>query len=1413
MLLEFGENTSPLYLNIKTAAHNSASFVITRGYHGSNTASIHCTGSTYTANGGYPNLRGIRVIKSGTAYKVIIRLFRSGSHTSFELHARAWGGHETGDISFETTLTDTFTETVALGEIADLSQSSSLSAAYSRDTLWADSAKARFGNASDLQIYHDGSNSYIQTTTTSAGDLYIKSQGSGHDLYLQATDDIFIRPQNGENGIVVVGDGEVKLYHNNNKKLETTSSGADVTGTLNLDNLTINGAQGSDGQVLTSTGSGIAWEDASGGSSGISQSDADNRYVQLTGSTMTGDLVMQDEMINFAAGNPELPNFRGKRSNTRLNDRDWDTEGAWSYTTFENSTTDRPRDGLHNGNGLLTFNTHSGDGTNNYMHQMAFCTSPGTLHHRNRSGGSWGSWYEIAQTNRPLTGYLQATAYHDASDTSYYLDPASTGTSLNVAGNVALGGGTLQTYHSNITSVLALDDQTSLFTRADQLFLANNCFYNSSDAGTAIEAGKTSLVQLDRDKIRFYFTASASAGATVSFQEKFRLNDSGNATIAGTLTVGSNTVIDTARRGYFASLQHSGVISFLDGSQGTTGSGAQGINVRHLFASGSYNTTPGQGDVWATSDMRAPIFYDYNDTAYYVDAASRSNLAVLDLNEGQVWDATTQGTSKGSLHIDPNTGTDNAGGAITFGASDASGGTNAQAGIYIRSDGSYGTRMHFSTTDSYATGSKTAMNIQQNGQVNITRSNLIVNSDVRTPIFYDSNNTSYFLDPNGTSSLYGLSVNQTISGTVTDSLRLVREDNRTISPSELAAGRLKFGFTSFANNNSAPYADFLHLRSYTDSSGGNDTLIMVKKANPSGVRVWNQSWGSSTAYSNYIDLIDSGSNNQTKTGHLQSDVSFRAPKFFDSSDTAYFVSPASTSILDIVQANYFRASTTSTSDPVLRLTDAGVADYDVVFPDTNTYRLETTTSSTKTFRLHNAGSGNFKMQADEFVKTGGTSSQYLMADGSVSTSANDSTKLPLAGGTMTGTLNAKTLQTRNTFPEAHNSYDLGTSGVRYRNVYAVNLYGDGSNITGISASGAGKLTDGGNASTHPGTSCLLYTGQTSAGADVLGMPTVNNANGIITLNKHAGEYNSQLGFSSNGKIYYRNFNNTAINNTTAWTQIAFISDANNKLPLAGGTMTGTIDSHRNDSQTVLLSGNSSASNADQFRINHSFANVEIRNLRGNLNLFPTSTCNLGYGTAIKLATTSGGVSVTGSVSASSTIGNLAVGTNGQQMEYGDTGKTTLRFDADRWRLFAGAGSGEVFTVQQNGRVGINDSTPDYTLDVNGNVSNISIYASHDVAAYSDARVKTDVETIPNALDKVNKLRGVTFKRTDEGSSDKRMMGVIAQEVKDIIPEVVNKRESDGHYSVSYGNMVGVLIEAVKELTAEVNDLKEQLKNK
>ena len=93
----------------------------------------------------------------------------------------------------------------------------------------------------------------------------------------------------------------------------------------------------------------------------------------------------------------------------------------------------------------------------------------------------------------------------------------------------------------------------------------------------------------------------------------------------------------------------------------------------------------------------------------------------------------------------------------------------------------------------------------------------------------------------------------------------------------------------------------------------------------------------------------------------------------------------------------------------------------------------------------------------------------------------------------------------------------------------------------------------------------------------------------------------------------------------------------------------------------------------------------------------------------------------------------------------------------------------------------------------------SITASGNITAYSDARLKSNVLTLVNALDKVSKLRGVSFDKDGEHG-----IGVIAQEVQKVIPEVV----MEGVYlSVAYGNLIGLLIEAIKELKIEVDDLK------
>ena len=94
-----------------------------------------------------------------------------------------------------------------------------------------------------------------------------------------------------------------------------------------------------------------------------------------------------------------------------------------------------------------------------------------------------------------------------------------------------------------------------------------------------------------------------------------------------------------------------------------------------------------------------------------------------------------------------------------------------------------------------------------------------------------------------------------------------------------------------------------------------------------------------------------------------------------------------------------------------------------------------------------------------------------------------------------------------------------------------------------------------------------------------------------------------------------------------------------------------------------------------------------------------------------------------------------------------------------------------------------------------------IISSGDITAFSDIRLKSNIEKIENALDKVCQLSGYTY-----DMNNKRRTGVIAQEVEKVLPEVVQDRE-DGYKTVAYGNMIGLLIEAIKELKEEIKGIK------
>jgi len=129
-------------------------------------------------------------------------------------------------------------------------------------------------------------------------------------------------------------------------------------------------------------------------------------------------------------------------------------------------------------------------------------------------------------------------------------------------------------------------------------------------------------------------------------------------------------------------------------------------------------------------------------------------------------------------------------------------------------------------------------------------------------------------------------------------------------------------------------------------------------------------------------------------------------------------------------------------------------------------------------------------------------------------------------------------------------------------------------------------------------------------------------------------------------------------------------------------------------------------------------------------------------------------------------------------------------------------------IDNTGNVGIGEDNPQFKLDVNGDIGIMSAFHA------SDVRWKKNIETIPYALDKVLNLRGVSYEwRTDEFKekyfAPGKHIGVIAQEVEKVIPEVVITAK-DGYKSVGYANLTALLIESVKELKAEKDAQQQQI---
>jgi hypothetical protein len=154
---------------------------------------------------------------------------------------------------------------------------------------------------------------------------------------------------------------------------------------------------------------------------------------------------------------------------------------------------------------------------------------------------------------------------------------------------------------------------------------------------------------------------------------------------------------------------------------------------------------------------------------------------------------------------------------------------------------------------------------------------------------------------------------------------------------------------------------------------------------------------------------------------------------------------------------------------------------------------------------------------------------------------------------------------------------------------------------------------------------------------------------------------------------------------------------------------------------------------------------------------------------------------------------MGFGTNqAAKLGFDSTGSGTLNIDVDTTNVNA------VLIEKRS------DGSALFTFDT----ATGSFTASGDVVTNSDERLKTNIKTISEALPKVMELRGVSFNMKD--NLDLNKIGLIAQEVEKVIPEVVlTDKSSQQIKSVAYSSLVGLLVEAIKDLKTEVDEIKVQ----
>jgi hypothetical protein len=725
--------------------------------------------------------------------------------------------------------------------------------------------------------------------------------------------------------------------------------------------------------------------------------------------------------------------------------------------------------------------------------------------------------------------------------------------------------------------------------------------------------------------------------------------------------------------------------------------------------------------------------------------------------------------------------------------------TPNNGGIFFNGNGVYGSGVfgrNFGQDLGFNSGGAETMRAYSGGYVQATNS-------FRAPIFYDSNNTGYYVDPSSISYLSSLRISDASSGAslivgTNDTSRVYSDDPRK----QLAVNADYYPgiyVNALSNNGNTTHGAVISMSGNLSSGGYRRWGMGIANTNPGvfsigysdnnsnphygvGGSGWSQFW------------IGTG-------GDVYATDSFRSPIFYDSNNTGYYVDPASTSYVNSVDARGFYTS----SNPWGTSNSAWFPN-GITTPNVTSWLYGTV-------YLGNApgnGAGTQATASGHIISTGEHQAAIFYDYNNTAYYVDAASTSNLNAVNMQGLLQV-----------------AGTSGNYNEGMRLVSGTGSWSNIQfGANMTGAGTQAN------------QWIVGKRPDGNFVMSLAG-NQDGGSRFLIQQDGRVQSPVYYDGNDTNFYLDPNGTS--NLDTVNAARFGSRMGSQSPDNSHPGFGIRPFY---SWNIGQAGNATAGYSNGISIgshpgDQSYGFQIVQNMWDDQLYFRRYNAGWqGWRTALDSSNYTGyrdwggnaiyaGILYDGNntgyyidPNSMSNISGIVADNwfraNGQTGLYGNS--YGIHFYAQTASAWSITGSGGNIELQF--RSNHNSTIRGYVYaDTSNNIGFLTsgggwrfrcddsgnAIATGDVTAYSDRRVKENIHTIDNALDKVNNLRGVYYTRID--SEDKqRKVGVIAQETLEVLPEVVGK-DTDGMYNVAYGNITALLIEGMKEQQTQIEELK------